>query len=359
MKAKKLHLFEYNCLSYFLIRGSFIGICISNLFIVTKQDSWISIILAAILGFIPLFVYYKIVSSNLSVNDFINKYCGKILGSIINILILLFTLLFISMVLWNLINFISSQYLYKTPNLIISIMFAFSLYYITTKNINVIGRIAVILFYISSLLYLLSILGLSFQLDVNGVKPIFEFGFNPIFNVSLSFISYNILPLFLLTVIPKDEISNPKNLLKNEIIFYLITILSLFIVVFFLLSIYGIEVVQILQYPTFHVLKRISLAGFIERLESVLSIQWILDMFMLISIGLFFIKTSLQKILKIDFPKITSFILVTFLVIITHYLFENNTVGNVFILKYMPPLILFFYFIIPTIIHFTKKISQK
>lgn len=359
MKAKQLHLFEYNCLTYFLIRGSFVGICINNLFIVAKQDSWISIILASIIGFLPLLVYYKIINSNLNLNDFINKYCGKVFGNILNIIITLFTFLFISIILWNLINFISSQYLYKTPNLIISIMFAFSLYYIATKNINVIGRIAVILFYISTSLYILSVFGLSFQLDINGVKPILEFGILPAFNGSLSFLAYNILPLFLLTIIPKEEISNSKNLIKMEIIFYLISILSLFVVPVFLLSIYGIEVSQILQYPTFHVLKRITLVGFIERFESLLSIQWILDMFMFISIGLFFIKKSLQNILKISFPKLASFILVVILVINTHYLFQNNTIGNIFILKYFPPLAIFFYFITPTIVFLIKKISQS
>ena len=298
MNAKKLHLFEYNSISYFLIRCSFVGICLNNLLIIAKQDSWLSVILAFILGFIPLSIFYLVVKHNPKENvvDFIKSSCGNIIGGIINVAITMFVFVFTALLLWNLINFIGSQYLYKTPNLVISITFAIAIYYITSKSINVIGRTAIILFYISIVLFVFSGLGLVFGLDINNVKPTLEHGFMPILNGSVQYIAYNVLPLFLITIIPKEQLKdNNKKFVINGIVTYAIATLSLFIVTFFLLSIYGIEFAQILQYPSYHILKRISILGFIQRVESILSIQWILDLFVVIVMGLYFIKTPLRQ----------------------------------------------------------------
>ena len=135
MKSKKLHLFEYNCISYFLIRCAFVGICLNNLLIISKQDSWLSVIFAFFLGFIPLGIFYLIISHNSKENitDLIKSSCGNVVGGIINIGTTMFVFIFTSLLLWNLINFIGSQYLYKTPNLAISITFAIAIYYITSK----------------------------------------------------------------------------------------------------------------------------------------------------------------------------------------------------------------------------------
>lgn len=361
MNAKKLHLFEYNCLSYFLIRGAFIGICLNNLLIISKQDSWLSVILAFILGFIPLGIFYLIIKDNPKGNiiDFIKNNCGNTLGNIINVLISIFIFIFTSLLMWNLINFISSQYLYKTPNLAISITFAIAIYYICSKSINVIGRTTVILFYISAILFILSALGLSFQLDLNNLKPTLEYGINPIFTGSLQYISYNILPLFLITIIPKEQISDKnKKFIRNGIITYVISSFSLFVVSFFLVSIYGIEFSQILQYPSYHILKRLSILGFIQRVESISSIQWILDLFVIIVMGIYFIKTSIVQTFNIKPFKFISFFLVTLLIIVTNYLFKNNTIGNSVILHIFPFFNYLFFLIIPTLIYFKKKISQ-
>jgi len=362
MKTKKLHLFEYNCISYFLIRCAFVGICLNNLLIISKQDSWLSVISAFILGFIPLGIFYFIITHNPKENitDFIKNSLGNVLGTLINIGIIIFVFIFTSLLLWNLINFIGSQYLYKTPSLAIAITFAIAIYYITSKSINVIGRCSIILFYISIFLFVFSGLGLMFNLDINNIKPTFEYGVMPILNGSLHYISYNVLPLFLITIIPKNELNGSnKKFIRNSIFFYFLATLSLFIVTFFLLSIYGVEYAQILQYPSYHILKRLSILGFIQRVESILSIQWILDLFVVIVMGLYFVKTSLRQTFNFKDYKMVSFGLVILLVTVTHYLFKNNTVGNKIIMNIFPFFNYLFFLIIPTLVLIVRKIKKK
>ena len=362
MKSKKIHLLEYNSLSYFLVRSTFVGISLNNLLTISKQDSWLAIIIAFIIGFIPLGIFYLIINNNSKENiiDFIKNNCGNLIGTIINIIITIFVFIFSALLLWNLVNFISSQYLYKTPNLAILLTFIVTIYYLSSKSINVIGRTSLILFYISISLFIFSFIGLFFNLDISNIKPTFEFGILPIFKGSFNYISYNVLSLFLLLIIPKDNINTTnKHLIKNTIIVYFITTLGLFFVTFFLLSTYGISFSQILQYPSYHILKRISILSFIERVESILSIQWILDLFMVIVIGIYFVKTSIRQTFKISNYKFITFILIILLIPITTNLFKNNTIGNIVVLKIFPFFNYLFFLIIPTIILIYVKIRKK
>lgn len=361
MNAKKLHLLEYNTISYFLFRNSFIGICISNLFLISRQDSWLAIILATILGFIPLGLYYLILTKNpkKNINDFIKDSCPPIIGKIVSLVTCLAVFLFTSLLFWSLINFISSQYLYKTPDIAIAITFALVLYYISNKSINVIGRTANILFYLAIILFMVSITGLVFQINLSNIKPILETGFSPIFKSSLYVLAYNVTPLFLLTIIPLDQVNNQKHFVRNSVIFYIVGAITIFIVLFSTLTIYGANFVQVLQYPSFHILKRISSFGFIQRVESILSLQWIMDIFISLTMGIYFVKRTLEQTIKVKECKISSFILITLLLIVTNYLFKNNTVENNMVLSIFPFIVTIFFFFIPAFIYVVQKIKEK
>ena len=51
--------------------------------------------------------------------------------------------------------------------------------------------------------------------------------------------------------------------------------LCVFAIPFLVMSVFGVELATLYQYPEFQILRRVSLGGFIERVESTLSIQWI------------------------------------------------------------------------------------
>jgi len=90
-----------------------------------------------------------------------------------------------------------------------------------------------------------------------------------------------------------------------------------------------------------------------------MSIQWILDLFVVIVMGLYFVKTSLRQTFNFKDYKLISFGLVVLLVIVTHYLFKNNTVGNKIIMNIFPFFNYLFFLIIPTIVLIFRKIKKK
>lgn len=108
---------------------------------------------------------------------------------------------------------------------------------------------------------------------------------------------------------------------------------------FFVVAVLGPELAQLYQYPEFHVLKRISIGGFIERVESTLSLRWIFYIFTTLVFGLYFIKQYIKTTFKITKEKklgIISSIVGIILLISSNWLFSSNTESNMMTLKIIP-----------------------
>lgn len=368
---KKVSLTNYGSLLFFIIRASFVGICSSSIYRISMQDSYISIILGILIGIIPIVLLYFIMRKYPSKNiiEIINEVFGKYIGNIINIVLGIFILIYTSTLFTNLLTFISSQYLYKTPELVIAITFSIALIYVLNKDINSISKTATILFYITCLLFLLNIFGLYSQINIDNLKPLFNSGFNNIVKGASIFISYNVLPIFIIGIIPYNEITNHKKYIKTNILFCTFSFISIFILAFLLLTIYDINLINLIQHPEFHLLKRLTLVGSIQHFENILSIQWIFDIFIYVVVASYYLSqlvltyTKKITILKYSQKKLISNILI--IIIITYLsisLFPNTTSVNNFTFKKLPSLNYIFFLLIPLLILIVqekKKIIQE
>lgn len=319
---------QIGSLTYFIVRAYFIGITFNNLINISKQDSYISIILGFILGFIPLlFIYYIFnYEPSLSLPEKNKKLFGNILGTIINIFLILFTFLIVLFIFGNLVTFIFSQYLNKTPTLVISIVFIVAIIYVLSHGISNICKTAVILLFFSVILYIISISGLIGKISINNLKPFIEFGYMPIIKASYSYIAYNVLPLYLLLIIPKDNIKD-KHFFKSIIIFYIIASFILISILLATMGIFGLKLSYLYEYPEFQVLKYVSFIGLSARIEGILIIQWIFDLLIFIIIGLYFIIENINSIFKIN-KVLLSIILATILVILNELITSNIIINN-------------------------------
>ncbi len=354
MNRKKLRSLEICCLYYFIIRASFLGVTSSNLLHLAKQDAWISILVGTLLGLIPLGLFLYI--SNRYPNDTIfslnKKLFGNLIGRIINFILTFGVSISVIVTFYNLIGFISSQYLNKTPTLAIAIMFFIAITYILTKGLTIIARTHVVLLYFGVLLFLLASFGLMRESAFENVKPILEFGWSPVLKGSMSYIAFNILPLFVLSSIPKNNVFQTKHYNRNIIITYFISSATLLATIFFIISVFGPHLALLYQYPEYHSLKLISLSGFITRVEGVIALHWLFDLFAFIVIGLYFVLQFLKDDWKLP-DKASNPVIYIFsilLIFAVEHIFKNNTIAN-FITLHLAPFICFgFFFCIPLII---------
>lgn len=361
---KLLSNLEMSSFSYFIMRCAFIGISMNNLILITQQDSCISILLGFVIGFIPLFLFLSIMDYRRDYNfsELINHLFGKTLGKCINIILSLFLILLSIIIFWDLTNLITSQYLSKTPAFVVGIVFFIPTVYLLLKGIAVIGKSSTILFFISLILFLIPFFGLFFQVKFSHLFPILNQGVTPILKGTHQYIANNILPLFLILAIPKDMIKDQKKFNKNMILSYTLINLTLFCILFFTLTVFGVELANLYQYPEFHLLKRVSIGGFVQRIESTLSIQWIFDLFMTNLLTLYFLHTTLETTFHITKTKkknIIIFIVSLICLIASNYIFSNNTIGTEFLKNTFPSLLTIFFFLLPLAIILRIKMDKQ
>lgn len=329
----------YTTIAYFISRAFFAGITSMSLITLAKQDSWISLILAFIIGFIPIFIFYKIASYDEALNilekiDKIFPKSRKYLKFILGTFIFMITMLNF----WNLTNLIISQFLSKTPNIVIALSLIFPIILLINKENKIISRASTIIFFFSIILVILSITGLISKFQITNIKPILEY--NPVKGI-LPYISYNTLPLFMMLIFPNKYVK--ESIVKG----YVLSSISLLIGFMFLIAILGVNLVTLFQYPEFHLLK-LAYDGFITfRMENFLAIQWIFDIFIFTSIGLKFCNESFNM------KKV--YIIPIVMLIINNFIFPNSTISNILITYYFPYIIPIFLLLIPIIILIRQK----
>ena len=357
---KKLSTLQYCSLEYFLILSNNVGLTTYILFNNAKQDSLISIILGTILGLIPLSIYLKIINAKPELNIFEKIEDTFKTGKIINLILTLGIAFLIAINYNNLINFISSQYLSKTPQIIISLSFLPAIIYILNKGTTVIGRTIFILLIISLLLLLLTILGLIWQIRIENIFPILENGIKNPLLCSLIYVTFNTTPLFLLTVIPKNDILDKEKLNKRIIITYFLGNLVVLIIFFLTLSVLGANLANLYQYPEYDVLKKISLIGFIERTESIISLRWTFYVFTVTILGILFITKYIKHTLKIKNEKTNkkiTLIISTIIVLWGKFIFQESIKFNKFTYKKLPIISTILLILIPILI--SKNVKNK
>ena len=322
---KKITNLEIGTLTFFLMRAFFVGICFNSLIHIAYQDSYISILLGIIIGIIPLLCFYYLFNYEPSLNIFdkFKHLFGKKIGNIVNIILIIFTFFLSILSFLNMITIIYKEYLDKTPSIIISLMFGIGILYALYKGINTILRTSIIFFIISSLICLFSIIGLIFKIDLNNFKPV---GIHNYYNGSFSYLAYNVLPLFLLLLIPKNKIVNNYKTHKHILIFYFIASISIIMTILAILGNFGIKLSLLYDYPEFEVLKYVYVSGISSRLDSILFIQWIFDMFIFITYSIHFTTRGIISIVKIK--KNIIYIIFTIILILI-----NNKLITIFLIN--------------------------
>ena len=357
---KKITNFEVATLNYFITRAFIIGITFNALINSMKQDSWIIPLLSVIPGiiFILLVEYIMNYEPSLSLPDKIIKLFKRKIGIVIITITSLFAYLMCTLNYLNLCSFIQSQFLTKTPILAIAILFAIASYYILSKGINTVSRTSNILFYLNILLLVISFLGLLQSLKISNLQPFFVSTLKDYASGLNGFYAFNIAPMVLLTMIPKDSIENPK-LKKYLIVSYILSIITIFGILFETLAVFGYELSSLYEYAEFHVLKHVTLFGLNSRIESILVMQLLYDIFIFNVLVIYFIANNVKSALKFKKTNLLYFITCILIIIGTIFLSKYNIYLDKLMTNIIPIFASIFTIIWIAVICIKIKISKK
>lgn len=313
-------------------------------------DGFISSIIGSLIGLIPLFILLYIFNYDIDNPIYVKTKIifGKVMGSIINYLLVLTYLVIAVTILFNISNFIISQYLTNTPLILVTLVFGAVILHTIRKGIYTISKISFIYVIIIISLFILGVILLSSDIKVDNIKPILEFGINSPFITSIMYTLLFTSPMYSILVIPKNSIENSNNSNKYLVITYLLVAFMICFIIFISSAALGKYLIKIYQYPVYITLKKISIFGFIDRIENFLSVQFILSSFISLMMPIFYIKSSIKR----DNNLFISFITTLIIVITSTFIFKSNTNFNNYLSNIYPYIL-----IIPTFIYFVIFIS--
>lgn len=245
---------DFNILNYFNTRALFMGVGLSRVLSSCHEHIFITVIIGTIMGLLLMYLFRLEMKS-----------------SIINIL-LNSVIIIIALVI--LINMISTMYLTEMPKFVIGIPFVLLLLYLFSKKEIILYRIGGILLTINLICYTLSFLSLIKYLNFNNFHYT-NTGIGNIMYAALQYAIFSITPTFFTRNKDTKDISIYK--------MYIISSITMCIIFLFTYGILGSNLIGLVRYPEYLILKEVRISDAIQNIENIMSFMWIIDAFMIVA----------------------------------------------------------------------------
>ncbi len=280
--TSKLENFSVN---YFLTRALFLGIGFSAIIGLSKQDSVLAFLVGTIIGVLLIFLINKIqkYKGEKNLTDVLSEMKG--LGFFLRIVLLLFGMVLLAEGLTFIQLFASSFFLIRTPIWFISLPLLLLILRISKNGIITTFRVSACLFPISALLTLLSLCALCGYAELNNISPLFVTETTSFIKSVFYYVSLSVSPSILMLVTNKSNSTGS----------YLFGSFTLIAKMFLILAVVGPLLASIYRFPEYIILKEIKLLDFIEKIENIVALSWIFDVFIYLSMSSIFLRELLPK----------------------------------------------------------------
>lgn len=297
---------------YFLSRAVFLGVGYSLMFASAGKDAWLSIIIGTLIGLLIVLAIKYVMKhkKDKSLKELFKNM--KFFGFILKIFYFLFLIFLMYECILIMQTMTTSFFLVNSPPLFVGATGAFLVIMTIKENNTTIFKVAEILAIIAVITTLITCLTLIPYGEIEAFLPTLTASPKAIIIASLYYTAISTGPMLLALDFQDDG----KHLVKT----YLISSAILLLLGLVIIAVLGPVLIQIYRFPEYMVLKRIKIMDFIEKVENIISIIWVLDAFMILVTT----THNLKHLLPEKGSKITSSIILIILTIITGIVFGGN-----------------------------------
>lgn len=327
-----------------------------------KQDLWISPLWAGFCGLVVIFIAFNLnkLFPNESIIEYAEHIIGSFFGKILGLIYVLFYMHINGVIIREYSEFVTGTFLSETPLFIIMgsmvLVCAFAVY----GGIEVIGRSSEIILPVVYFLFIIILVLLIRDLDIKNIFPIMENGITPSLIGSIvpqGWLSEFFLIAFLLPF------------LKNRKKGFTYSVASVLSVVFILMSsnlvtymLFG-ELTGVFAYPVMVAVRYVSIADFLEHLESIVMAIWVSGTFIKISVFYYINVISIAQWLKLSSYQPIVFPVGFLLIVFSIWSAPNLRVLTTFLSTTAPFYFIFVQGLIPMLLLcialLRKKLGQK
>ncbi len=248
-----------------------------------KNDLWLSPILASIIGYMTVYLAYKLhqLYPKQTVIQFSEHILGRFAGKTLSFLFIFLYIQSTGQIARSYAEFIVDSFLFNTPISLIIASMVFLCALIVSGGLEGLGRAAQLFFPIFFLPQLVLIILVFPDFEFKNIFPILEEGVMP--SIKGAIVPGGWFTEFFLISFLLPFVADGKKGLKHGMMTVFAVMLTLVMVNLIVLFVLG-QTTASRVYPLMQVARYISIAGFFEHLESVVMAIWIVGAFVKISV---------------------------------------------------------------------------
>lgn len=274
----KISSLQMGILMYHSILATGILFIPASVYEAAKQDIWLSPLWAAPVGFLAVYIAYKL--NKIYPNDTIIQYSehilGTFLGKALGLILLLLLVTSVSVMFWQYGEYVVSEFLPHTPKFLIIGMMVVLCAFAVHGGLEVVGRLAEIVFPVFFLLFSIIILLLLPDVEVKRMLPVMENGLMP--SIKGSLVLYTWFAQFGSIYFFLPFLTNRQKGLKFGLLSVFVVTLTLMMTNMIVIWVFG-SVTENFHAPFMNASRYISIAEFLSHLESLVMAIWIAGTF--------------------------------------------------------------------------------
>ncbi len=274
---------------------------------VAGKDSWLSVISAAIVGLLVVWVniYIAELYPGKTFVEFSQQLLGKWMGAFVSIALIMIELVAGTDVIWYVGDFFTTVYVTGSSKYYINSLFIVALAIALLYGLEVVARAREVFFIIIFPLFLITFLLLIPEFKFDNLFPIMENGAAPVVAGMFPLMNNAVFPIICLTMIFTTNIKDIKAAKKSIYKGYFLGMLEVFLAMIMCVLVVGGNLTGKLRYSPFVVTKEINVGVIFSRLEALIVIVWLVVSFFAVFIYLYSGILGLSQVLKLkDYKRI-------------------------------------------------------
>lgn len=328
---------------------------------IAKEDAWISGLIGLLIGllFTMMFAWLGKLNPGLNVYQYSCNVLGKWGGQFVTLVLTFYFLLMVAAQIREMGDFMTIQIMPETPIHSIILLFLGVVILGARHGIETIARVGELLFPYFFLMYFILVLCLLPEIDWENLYPILHTGWKPIIYGSLTTTTFPFAELVCVLVI-LPSVNNGKRIPKSMLAGALLGGITLEIMILLTIAVLGAPMTANQIYPAYSLAKKISIGNFLERIEAMLAIMWIVTTYFKTILNFYALMHGIANLTKLSDPKLATLPLGMILVVSSLVSFPDITYFNDLVANYWPYLDFTICLALPLLLlglHFTAKKS--
>lgn len=265
-----------------------------------KQDAWISYLLGMAIG-LPIVYLIRAAGSiypQMTLVQYSQIILGRWIGAVVSLLFLVYPFLSAAAHVREIGDFMTTVIMPETPIEAVHILFLGIILIGVRLGLETITRASEFFFPLFVALFLALTLLLLPEVRVERILPMFEEGFKPIIRGSLTSAAFPFMELVVFMMI-FPYVNEPKKVTRGFLLGACLGGIVLFVIILLAILVLGADITARHIYPSYALAKKISIGRFVERIEAIVAVMWILTTFFKITIYVFVLHLGIAQLFRL------------------------------------------------------------